>query len=1261
MNSLLSINNSTNNAQLHPREFKKICLYSHSTENDALAYLRILGPAQKLGLQVIRGMENSKIYSERAAQADVVILQRDFPLHLADYEKILDVAHKAGKPVILDLDDMLLELPEEHPERKNHYYAKALLPILQAIIEVDLVTVSTSLLRDSLLPYNPNIVVLPNCFNDEIWSFKAPVAQVEPPDKVVIGYMGGNSHKPDLDMITSVLLQINHQYPDRLQFNFWGMRPPTELASVAQVNWYHPDTNQYPDFAAYFQTQKADIFLGPLVDNHFNACKSPIKFFEYSALGAPGIFSRLAPYSDVISHGQDGLLASSLEEWVDYLSELINNPERRSILAANAQITIKSKWLLSQNAWRWMDAYQKAALTLDAKGSANSPLLGLVKSFSHQIAEDQANSTHQISILTKRMRIISPMVAEIGFFIPLIKFKIYRRIQKDLNVIHASGLFDSTWYLANNPDVAEARVDPIHHYLLYGGFERRNPGPNFSSGWYLDSYEDVKVTGINPLVHFVKYGIAEGRMGHPDLGVQMMTAQMLAPGKTVSLRARLIPYGSQRERLLRAVKRIIRLPLGIFSGSKRAKLTYIIRQTPLFVRGKAILGIIKTKVAEHSAKVWFLKFLSSVAVIELPHSSEPLISIILLFHNRAEMSLQCLESLAASAGQIPFEVIIVDNASSDKTSILLERTYNAKIIRNVTNTGFGEGCNRAVDRAAGKYLLFLNNDTQLQPNALNIMLETIESDPKIGAVGGKLIFPNGRLQEAGSIIWQDGSCQGYGRGEDPSKPEFCYVKDVDYCSAALLLTPKELFESLGKFDPRYTPSYYEDVDYCMRLWNNGHRVVFQPFAIALHNEFGNSGKAGAIALQIKNREKFVEKWRDVLPSYIIPTVDNILPAREHKTQARRILFIDDRIPDYRIGSGYPRTYRLLLMLAELGYKLTFFPMVMPLSMPEIARELQMKGIEVISREVDLKLNFETFIKSRPNYYDIAFVSRPHNMEQSIKNLKKHAGQTAIVYDAEALFAMREVKYRELIGQHMTESEKEKLIHTEVALVKDAGAVVTVSEAEKELFVKHGATSVHVLSHIIIPTPTPAGFEERQGILFVGSILHKYSPNADAVYNFFTQILPLIRQEINCDFYIVGTNDVEAIWNMESEHVHVTGKVEDLTPYYNRCRLFVVPTRYSAGIPLKLLEAAAYGLPAVVTPLTANQLRWQANRDLLVGENPADFARKVIDLYSNQDLFYSLRQNALNRIRNEYSPEQFKKTLDNVISLAMDEKARFKIR
>ncbi len=842
-------------------------------------------------------------------------------------------------------------------------------------------------------------------------------------------------------------------------------------------------------------------------------------------------------------------------------------------------------------------------------------------------------------------------------------WKAYRKIK-------LSGYFDPAYYLLTYPDVRKADVDPLSHYIAHGWREQRNPARTFDTNYYLKTNPDVRQAGIDPLIHYLSYGQFEGRSTSPINELRSSFGPIAEKQKranvqsdpffwksfvaAVKLKGKMIVGYLKLYGVVGLIKAIVRKFLQLFSKNEHKD-------------SKDSLGMIIPTIdsptsddikkwSKHIARTNLYIFLSSLAVLEFPIYDLPVISIILLFYNRAEMSLQCLETIVASAGHIPFEVIIVDNSSQDETPALLDQIRNAKIIRNSKNLGFGGGCNQAVDLAVGKYLLFLNNDTQLMPNSLSTMVETIETKNNIGAVGGKLIFPDGKLQEAGSIIWQDGSCLGYGRNENPFNPEFSYVKDVDFCSGAMLLTPKDIFITLGKFDPRYEPAYYEDVDYCLKLWSEGYRVVFQPFAIAIHNEFGSSDNTSAIQLQLINREKFKQKWHDYLNNFDLAKTDRIIYSREHKTDSKRILVIDDRIPDYRLGSGLPRTFQILHNLAEMGYKLTFFPMQFQNSIPGITEALERQGIEVLYNESNQKLNLKEFLMSRQDYYDIAFVSRPHNMKDAISHIRDYAPKAVVIYDAEAIFALRDVKYNELIGLHMNKDKKEQMIRTEVNLAANADVVITVSEKERQLFLKFGVASSQVLGHVVDVKQTPASFEERKDILFVGGILGHPTPNEDAVLYFVKEILPLVRAKLNCELFVVGENKVQALWDLASDHVHITGRVDDLTPYYNKCRLFIVPTRYSAGIPLKLIEASAHGLPAVVTPITAEQLGWQENRDILVGHNPIDFAEKIIKLYLNRDIFYLLRQNVLERIHNEYAPNQFRMHLENTINLALHKNA-----
>ena len=594
-----------------------VCYSFSLSGEDPMAHLRLIGPLRQSGIDIIKGVENGQIVVGRVSEADIIIIQRELPKKFDDYKKIVEFARKEGKPLVFDLDDLLFFLPENHPDRLDSYYGSSLLPMLQALMEVDLVSVATPRLRDFVINYNNNVSVLPNYFDDNLWRLKPPVLKTSEHETLTIGYMGGNSHKPDLEYITPVLLDLIKRYSQKLRFQFWGIQPPAEVASLTQVQWSPTTTYRYKDFATFFQAQTADIFIAPLIDTLFNRCKSPIKFFEYSALGVPGVFSNLETYADVVTHGQNGLLATSLDEWTDCLVQLIENDELRVQLADQAQTTIRENWLLSQNAFRWNETFQSAFEIISSNRERNTHIASIVKSINLQLFEtfdkkeaavqtltaqvaekEQAVAalTAQVTEKEQAVQALSAQVAEkeqvvqalsaqvtekeavltatqaqlaetqaqlneivkskawkIGLlfrrirvllappnsrrawvlrrlinivFVPFKKIRRNLKLKEDLALIRSSGLFDEDWYLANNPDVSHAKVDPLLHYLCHGGFEGRDPGPCFSSSYYLAAYEDIKKARANPLVHYLKYGKAEGRTAQSDQAMQPLTVQV---------------------------------------------------------------------------------------------------------------------------------------------------------------------------------------------------------------------------------------------------------------------------------------------------------------------------------------------------------------------------------------------------------------------------------------------------------------------------------------------------------------------------------------------------------------------------------------------------------------------------------------------------------------------------------------------------------------------------------------------------------------
>ena len=649
----------------------------------------------------------------------------------------------------------------------------------------------------------------------------------------------------------------------------------------------------------------------------------------------------------------------------------------------------------------------------------------------------------------------------------------------------------------------------------------------------------------------------------------------------------------------------------------------------------------------------FEAFLNSGAVLDIPSHDDCDVSIILVLYNQSEMTYACLASIKECLGEsnLKINTIIFDNASQDRTDILLDRVKGAKIIRNESNLHFLRAVNAASKYARGKYILLLNNDAQLLPGTLERAVETIEKDPSIGAVGGRIILPDGSLQEAGSIIWDDGTCLGYGRGRKPSDPEFMFQRDVDYCSGAFLLTPRALFNDLGGFDEAYAPAYYEETDYCVRIWESGRRIVYNPKATILHFEFASSEKVGdALELQQRNFRVFCKNHRKWLSNQREPG-QNIFDARERKADGPRILFMEDRIPKTWLGAGYPRAADIIKQFVDLGAHVTLFPTLFPESdWNEIWKSLP-ATVEVA--RIDDSIELDDFLRQRRGYFDAIFVTRPHNMEMLRKVLDKEPqlrGNTKLVYDAEALFANRELLKESLNGKTRSATSRQALIQEELDLTKGSDLILSVSPIEKELMLQNGLKNVEILGHKIEADITTTPFEDRPDIVFLGSVHDDASPNADSIRWFVSDVLPRLRYLLDqpIQLKVVGLVKAPSIQALDGSDLKLIGPVDDLKPTFEKARMVVVPTRFAAGIPHKVHQVTSFGVPVVTTDLIASQLNWTPNEDILASSDPTVFAQHCHELYTRKDIWTKLRANALSKLERDCSPAYFDATIADII-------------
>lgn len=651
---------------------------------------------------------------------------------------------------------------------------------------------------------------------------------------------------------------------------------------------------------------------------------------------------------------------------------------------------------------------------------------------------------------------------------------------------------------------------------------------------------------------------------------------------------------------------------------------------------------------DERASIAFKKFLTSSARLRFPDEKAPQISIILIFYNQAHLSLLCLQSILQYA-DTPYQLIIIDNCSSDGTDQLLDRIENADIERNQENLGFVRAVNQAAELATGKTILLLNNDALLEKQTLSNALACIEADRGIGAVGAKIKLLDGRLQEAGSIIFSDGACLGYGRGQPADNPEFMFQRDVDYCSGAFLLFRRETFTDLGGFDEDFAPAYYEESDFCIRLREQGLRIVYNPAVQITHYEFASSGGlSGALSLQAAHREILCSKHENFLSKQFSNDPANYLRARTSNTHPN-VLVIDDRVPHPSLGVGYPRCSTFLHELSKLKLNISFYPLLYPEdSWDEIYTTLS-KNIEVILNSG--RDGLRSFLNQRSDFYQFIVVSRVHNMEFFNHVLSSNpglAGNAKIIYDAEAVSSPREILQEKILGNEISENEQKELINKELETARLAGKIIAVSESEEKIFQDYGYHNTVVLGHSLQSSPGPNVYQERKGILFVGALRDEGSPNVDSLLWFLINVFPLIEQAMpEIVLYVVGDNSAPSLATVEKENVVFTGRLDSINEMYNSCRIFIAPTRFSAGIPHKVHEAAAMGLPSVTTALLAKQLGWSDEQQLLVADSVKDFANQCIRLYQDAELWQSIRDTALDAIIRDCSQEKFRSAVAEI--------------
>ena len=634
---------------------------------------------------------------------------------------------------------------------------------------------------------------------------------------------------------------------------------------------------------------------------------------------------------------------------------------------------------------------------------------------------------------------------------------------------------------------------------------------------------------------------------------------------------------------------------------------------------------------------------------DLPVSSDPEVTIVIPVYNQFAHTRACLAALAEHPPKVSFEVVVVDDGSSDQTQPQLEQWTGVRYHRRAQNGGFIAACNDGAALAKGRRLLFLNNDTVPQPGWLDELVATAERDPAIGIVGSQLIYGDGTLQESGGIVFSDGSGWNYGRSESPNDPRFCYLRETDYVSGAVLMIDKALFEEVGRFDTRYAPAYYEDTDLAFAVRAAGKKVVVAPQARVLHDEGATNGtdtSSGVKSYQVRNKDRFAvhraTQLAAQLPAGTIPE-----PHLLHRDQ-KQVLVMDALTPFPDKDSGSVRLMNIMRLLVDEGVHVVYLP-ADGLYQGEYTKAMQRMGVEVW---------YAPYAGPRPTWFrdhgarfDAIMVSRHYVLSEMVQLIGRYAPQAKLIFDTVDLHYLRERRTAEVNGSAAMARAAEKTRAIELGLITRSDTVVVVSQAEVDVL-NDDAPGQHVtlLSNVHEIAGKGSSFDDRKDLVFVGGFIH--TPNIDAVKWLVTEIFPLIRAQLpDVHLHIVGADVTDEIQALDSTPgVTIHGFVEDIDPMMDDVRLGVAPLRFGAGVKGKINLAMAHGQPVIGTTIAVEGMHLTPGEDVLTADDPEGFAAEVVRAYTDQQLWERLRDGGLRNIEEHFSMDVARRVVRELFEL-----------
>lgn len=672
--------------------------------------------------------------------------------------------------------------------------------------------------------------------------------------------------------------------------------------------------------------------------------------------------------------------------------------------------------------------------------------------------------------------------------------------------------------------------------------------------------------------------------------------------------------------------------------SQNAQAAYRYESLKLWLDNDLSIHTFKNIQNAHSAvcEGWLKR--SKFPKLSLPSVKEPVVSIIIPAYNKFELSYHCIASLILAYNTVPFEVILADDCSTDETIDAETIIENIVISRNKENLMFLKNCNKAAKKAKGQFILFLNNDTEVTSFWLDELIRGAQMH-NAGMVGSKLLNEDGTLQEAGGIVWSSGTPWNVGNGDNPNKPEYNYVRQVDYLSGAALCVRADVWKEVGGFSEYLAPAYFEDTDIAFKVREIGYTTLYIPHSHVFHFEGLTHGKdlsTGVKKNQGINATKFAKKWASKVKYNGKEDVKNLHLEKDRGIE-KRILVLDYTTPDPTMDAGSYAAIQEIKLMQSLGFKVTFAADNLA-HLGALTQSLQRIGVEVLF--APFYISTEQLLSSRLAEMDAVYITRYYVAESFVKRIKEIMPNMPILFNNADLHFLRELRAAKTDKEFSLAVKTQK---RELNICSESDAILCYNSTEHAVIASHihKSNNFHVTPWVLEEKAPGLSFKKREGIVFLGGFGHY--PNIDSVEYLVNDIMPLLleaRPEIK--LYVYGSKMPKEFALYECDNIEMIGFAESLDDVYHKHRVFVAPLLSGAGIKGKVLESMAYNLPCVLTDIAAEGTGLSNGISCFIANTPEEWVKSIIELYDSERTWNKFAANESSLVKEQYSQEHGKK-------------------